>query len=394
VGDDAGVSIGTTHAYLTSAVLASTPAVTSAAVLAGIAGGTVLWRTSAGGAATGRALALGMATTAGAGLVALVVMVPGGLRVFGAAHLLYLLATVAVPMLGVALAGRLVAGDGLPRLAAAAAVVLLLPAAVGWYATHVAPFRLRVDEATVRIDPDRAGDDGVRIGVLSDLQTADVGEHEHRAVDRLLAGRPDLILLPGDLFQGTPAAFARHEDELRTLLGRLEAPHGVYFVRGDVDHGDFADRALAGTGVVILDDEVVDVEVGDRTVRLGGNRLSYRHDASVAVRRELAAEAPDGEDDGTIRVLMAHRPDAVLDLPPDSRVDLTVAGHTHGGQIALPGVGPLVTLSDVPRAVAAGGLHDIAGNAIYVSSGVGMERAQAPQVRFLSPPSVGLIDLR
>jgi hypothetical protein len=81
--------------------------------------------------------------------------------------------------------------------------------------------------------------------------------------------------------------FAGQEDELRALLGRLHAPHGVYFVRGDVDHFDFADRAFAGTDVVILDDETVDVAVGDRRLRIGGNRLWYGTPEAVALRREL-----------------------------------------------------------------------------------------------------------
>jgi predicted MPP superfamily phosphohydrolase len=50
-------------------------------------------------------------------------------------------------------------------------------------------------------------------------------------------------------------------------------------------------------------------------------------------------------------------------------------------------------MSDVPRNVARGGLHQIDGNAIYVSNGVGLERARAPQVRLFSPPSVGLLTL-
>ena len=50
-------------------------------------------------------------------------------------------------------------------------------------------------------------------------------------------------------------------------------------------------------------------------------------------------------------------------------------------------------MSDVPRAVARGGLHGIDGNAIYVSNGVGLERAQAPQVRLFSTPSVGIVTL-
>lgn len=60
----------------------------------------------------------------------------------------------------------------------------------------------------------------------------------------------------------------------------------------------------------------------------------------------------------------------------------------------MPGFGPLVTLSRVPRHVAAGGLHTVADTPIYVGTGVGLERGQAPQVRLFSRPSVGIVTLR
>ena len=95
-----------------------------------------------------------------------------------------------------------------------------------------------------------------------------------------------------------------------------------------------------------------------------------------------------------VAILLGHRPDTVLALPEGSRVDLTVAGHTHGGQVVLPLLGPLLTFSDVPGAVARGGLHQVDRNPIHVSPGVGLEREQAPQVRFLSRPAVGIVALR
>jgi predicted MPP superfamily phosphohydrolase len=84
----------------------------------------------------------------------------------------------------------------------------------------------------------------------------------------------------------------------------------------------------------------------------------------------------------------------VLRLKPSSNVDLTIAGHTHGGQIALPLLGPVFTSTRLPRSVAAGGLHDVAGNPIFVSTGVGVARMDAPQVRLLTRPAVGLVVLR
>ncbi len=76
-----------------------------------------------------------------------------------------------------------------------------------------------------------------------------------------------------------------------------------------------------------------------------------------------------------------------------ARVDLALAGHTHGGQIVLPFFGPPLTLTGLERPYAAGGLHDYHGIPLHVSRGVGMERGSAPQVRFLCPPEICLLDV-
>jgi len=75
------------------------------------------------------------------------------------------------------------------------------------------------------------------------------------------------------------------------------------------------------------------------------------------------------------------------------KVDLVLAGHTHGGQVVLPFVGPLTTASRLPH-LYAGGLHDYGGTPLHVSRGVGMERSFAPPVRFLCPPEICVLDVR
>ena len=310
------------------------------------------------------------------------------LGVFGLAHLAYLSATVAMPMLGagvVALGARSRPSGWTLGLGA----LMVLPAPVGLYATHVAPFRLQVDRATVTLDERRDGSEPVTVGVLSDLQTTGLGDHERAAVDEVMAAAPDVIVLPGDLFQADHETLVAEGPALRDLLARLDAPGGVYFVRGDVDRDSRVEHLLEGTGVVILDDRVERVHVRDRTLLIGGTRKEHASATAEGVREELRAAADAGE----ITILLSHRPDTVLGLPPDSGVDLTIAGHTHGGQIAVPGFGPLTVLSNVPREVGAGGLHEVRGNRIYVSTGVGMERGQAPQIRLFVPPSVGLLTL-
>jgi uncharacterized protein len=93
-----------------------------------------------------------------------------------------------------------------------------------------------------------------------------------------------------------------------------------------------------------------------------------------------------------VRILLTHRPDAAFHLP-EGGVELVVSGHTHGGQVQLPWIGPPITMSNVPRDVAAGGLHTLDGQEIYVSGGVGLERATAPQVRLNARPSIGIVTL-
>jgi predicted MPP superfamily phosphohydrolase len=310
------------------------------------------------------------------------------LDLFGLAHLLYLSAVLTVPLIGVAV--LLTRAWSRPTGSALLLGALLaLPAAVGWYATHIAPFRLQVDEVQVALDPARAGEQPVRIGVLSDLQTTGLGDHERAAVEAVMAAEPDVILLPGDLFQADHERLQQEGPALRDLLATLDAPGGVYFVRGDVDRDSRVETLLEGTGIVILDDRVQQVQVRDRTVLIGGTRKEHSSEGADRVRAELRA-ASGGE---AVTILLSHRPDTVLGLPSAAGIDLTIAGHTHGGQIAVPGYGPLTTLSNVPRLVGAGGLHEVAGNRIYVSTGVGMERGQAPQVRFFVPPSVAVLEL-
>jgi predicted MPP superfamily phosphohydrolase len=162
-------------------------------------------------------------------------------------------------------------------------------------------------------------------------------------------------------------------------------------VQGDQEPSIEATRRIfAGTGVRLLVNESVTTRVADRTLTIAGLELNWR---TPAARRTIAAlqDAPGADD---VRILLAHRPDPLLRLAPDSRVDLLVAGHTHGGQIQLPLYGPFRTASTLPREICGGGLHTLDGRRIYVSRGIGVERGEAPKLRFNAPPEVSLLELR
>lgn len=359
--------------------------VTAAALLSGALAVAVCAAVVAGRRVTALTALVGLVTLGLASFVVLVLGLVQGLDFFGIAHVLYLQTTMAVPLLG---AGLLVLCWWRPHSTAAIVVgaALLVPAPIGIWASHIAPFQLRVDELRVPVDGSHDGSGTVRFAVLADLQTTGIGDHERAAVRAVMDAEPDVILLPGDLFQADGATLEEQGPAVRELLAQLEAPHGVYLVQGDVDSAPRWEQ-IVPPNVTVLADDVVVLRIRDRVVHLGGTRLDVSSAGAESVRDQLAST------ERGLTVLMSHRPDTVLYLPTDSGVDLTVAGHTHGGQVALPVFGPPLTLSQVPRDVGAGGLHEVDGNPIYVSTGVGMERGQAPQVRLLVPPSVGVLDL-
>ena len=316
-----------------------------------------------------------------------VVLRSAGLDWFGAVHVLYLDAVVVVPLVGAVL---LAAAWRRPLLRALG-VALLLGAPAGAYASFVEPSWLHIERSEVPLPEIRAGREPVTVAVLADLQFRRVGAIQRSAVERVMRERPDVILLPGDLHQGGDASLRRALPRVRELLGQLRAPGGVYFVLGDVEGLDRARLQLAGTGVRLLRNEAVRVRVRDRVLRVGGTELDHRSPAA----RRLAAKLEAAPGRGDVRILLTHRPDSALTLPRGTRVDLVVAGHTHGGQVQLPLIGPLTIASRVPRFVGAGGLHDLGGGRrVYVSRGVGMERGQAPPLRFLAPPEASLLRLR
>ena len=373
----------------------------AAAVLVGAVAGVLAVRSlRAAGLGVGGWRVLGRA--AGVGFVGTAVLAAGGLLITGVdgftlIHVAYVVGTVGVPLAGgIVLVGA--RGRPRPRVVTVACVLALAAVPVGLYATHVEPFWLKVDRVELAVPAmgavREAGTVGgveerIRIGVLADLQTTGVGDYERDAVERLLGFGPDVVVLPGDLYQFDAAVFAERAPGFARLIERIvgEVPH-VYLVSGNTDTVAGLRRIVGGSGARVLDNEIDTFEVRGVPVRVGGTTLFGDEEAARRMAARLVG--PDGA--GVVRILIGHKPDAI-ELVRATPVELVIAGHTHGGQVSLPLLGPPLTLSNVPRHIAAGGLHELHGTPIYVSTGVGRERGNAPQLRLGVRPSIGIIDL-
>jgi uncharacterized protein len=220
----------------------------------------------------------------------------------------------------------------------------------------------------------------IRVVVLADVQTDHPGRYERRALETAMAYQPDLVLLAGDYIQlgRRSRSYAEELEALRELLVAvdLDAPLGAYAVGGNVDRPGIWSEAFARLPVTTME-QTAQVDLG--AIVLTG--LSYRDSSDVHLR-VTSQEA--------FHIVLGHSPNFSLG---SIEADLLIAGHTHGGQVQLPFIGPLLTLSSVPRSWASGMTQIAPERALIVSRGIGLERGQAPRLRFLCRPEVVVIDL-
>lgn len=248
------------------------------------------------------------------------------------------------------------------------------------------PFVLRLEQRDVLLPDLPPSLDGLRVALITDTHIGNFAGPglAERAGAMAAEARPDLLLLGGDLVHDwasdqTLAATAR-------AFGRLRAPLGVFGVLGNHDYGAGAERvraAMEEAGVPILVNEGRKLAEG---LWLAGV------DDCLAGSPDLA-RAMQGAPPGGCRLLLAHEPDFAdqAALQTGDALHLQFSGHSHGGQVRLPGVGPIVLPPMSDRYPA--GLQRVPGRRlqVYTSRGVGVT---GPPVRFLCPPEVSLLRLR
>ncbi len=254
------------------------------------------------------------------------------------------------------------------------------------YARRIEPFALEVNVHEIRSVRLAGLEARLRVVVLADLQSDDIGPYEERALREVDALKPDLLLLAGDYIQvrGEQRYDEEHRKLLRLVRGMRHIPkHGAYAVMGDTDpRADI----FEGTRIRMLQREVVPLP-GLPVQVLG---LGYEDTfGPLQARHWKRISAFPG-----LTIVLGHRPDFMEEVIREgSRVPIIgIAGHTHGGQVVVPGFGPPLTLSVLPRKYASG-VHQLGESWLCVSRGVGMERNAAPRIRFLCPPEIAVLDL-
>jgi uncharacterized protein len=258
--------------------------------------------------------------------------------------------------------------------------------ALGLWALWFEPASLTLVEE--RLDLHWSARAPLRVAVLSDLHVGSPFNgiaKLRQVVNRTNAAKPDLICILGDLvIQGVIGGRFVAPEDVAAELAHLRSPAGTVAVLGNhdgwLDHDRVRD-ALEAAGIRVVEDTAARIATPVGPVWIAGvsDLWTGRPDLTAAL-------AAIDHDDAPV-ILLTHNPD-LFPLVPD-RVSLTLAGHTHGGQVRLPFVGRLIVPSRYGQRFAAGHVVD-GGRHLFVATGVG---TSILPVRFRVPPAIAILTL-
>src|SRR5262245_34194328 len=275
---------------------------------------------------------------------------------------------------------------GVTRISACLLAIVLL--VLGCRAFWWEPRSLALNEVRLDVPGWPPGKSGLRVAVLTDLHVGapyiDLAKLR-RIVDMTHAAHPDVSCFLGDLgIQGVRGGRFVSPEESCAVLQDLRAPLGLFAVLGNHDWWLDAPRvasALRSAGFSVIDDDAIRIEATGGSFWMAGasDFNEGPHNWRKALRRV---------DDSDPVLLITHNPDLFPLLP--ARVNLTIAGHTHGGQVNLPILGRLIVPSHYGSRYAAGEVIED-GRHLYVSTGIG---TSIIPVRFRVAPEISILELR
>jgi uncharacterized protein len=222
--------------------------------------------------------------------------------------------------------------------------------------------------------------DGFKIIHLSDIHHSPFTglQHIERVVKVANRLKPDLFLLTGD--------YVSHEREyiapVAAVLGELKAEHGIYACLGNHDHwtdAELVTHLFRGEGINMLVNEGLRFEARGSSFWLAGvdDYMVGKTDVSAALRGSFPDE---------MKLLLAHNP-IIFREAARAGVDLTLSGHTHGGQIKLRDEEKRI----LPKRKLKAGLHSRRDSQVYITRGIG---TVVVPMRYQCPPEISLLELR
>ncbi|MBV9744953.1 MAG: metallophosphoesterase [Acidobacteriia bacterium] len=274
-----------------------------------------------------------------------------------------------------------------------ATAAVAAPFVAGAYGLLWGRLNLRVTRQPIRIANLPHAFHGFRIAQLSDIHVGPFMSEDQirKYVEMANQLKPDLVALTGDFVTWDPST----APAVVNALSGLKAPFGVFGSLGNHDAWAGAEELLtelfAQTGIRILRQEHTPIKNGNDAFNLIGVDFTNSRIMSVG-GWHLSSRKLQGVENlivpGTANILMSHNPDS-FDRAAELGIDLSLAGHTHGGQLALEFISPEIAPSRLVTPYVAGWFQKPGGQ-LYVNRGIG---TIAAPMRVGAPPEITVYEL-
>jgi len=261
----------------------------------------------------------------------------------------------------------------------------------GFYATEIEPKALSVTRIDIENKYVQKSFDGKTIIQFSDTHLGpDYSVDQLQSlVDRMNLLKPDMVVFTGDLFDNYAEYGSKNRKLAQKVLAKIEAPLGKYAVYGNHDRGGGGSRVykeyMEEAGFMVLVNEVHTITSAN------GERLTITGLDDFLLGRPMIERTLQSLRPQDFNLLLVHQPD-VADRFADYPVDLQLSGHSHGGQVRIPFLKPLVTTSLGNKYIE--GLYSLEGQirpmTLYVNRGIGTTRLP---IRLFERPELTVIRL-
>ena len=278
--------------------------------------------------------------------------------------------------------------DFLKLMGVAALDVFLLAIGGVGYGYLMEPNWFKVETIPLKLPRLSPRFSGLRVAQISDIH---IGgwmnlERLQRAADLVLDQKPDVLLITGDFLIGSNLAAISEQtiQDLMIGLSRLASAVPTFAVLGNHDYWvdvKMVRRVLSVSGITELTNAVYTLKRDEETLHLCGVDDLWEGDARID---DVIAQLKDNSS----AILLAHEPDFADTSAATGRFDLQLSGHTHGGQVVLPWIGPPI-LPYLGRKYPSG-LYRVGEMFQYTNRGIGMARLP---LRINCPPEITLFVL-
>jgi len=246
------------------------------------------------------------------------------------------------------------------------------------YGFYVEPYWLQVKHIQLTNSKISPASGPIRIVLFSDLHMARKFRLEPRLPDVIAEQKPDLIVFTGDAMNTSWAL-----GKFKQFMLRLGDIAPVIAVKGNQDAGPYWNprNIYGGTRVYELNNTALNF-------RIRGTELYFWGQPYDPVYLQQTRPAPGP---GDFTILLHHGPD-LMEEAVRAGFDLYLCGHTHGGQVALPFYGALITYAKYDKRYESGLYHE-GSTTLYVNRGIGLAKWPQPEARFFARPEITVIDL-